>query len=181
MKRSHYFSDLLTRYLDEIDDLVTDSEGRSVLQRRLKDKRQEMDAILAMIDYSPEMVAVVFYDAFGFRAADVMQRLVLNEPEHAGFLAWDTLKEHLTVAAWAEPLIASTLKAQGGDAFLVTTAALEFLRNKASFAAPVAKHEAETARGDDDEDGGDGDDEADDLGEAGSDWLADQGFDTPDR
>lgn len=174
MKKSHYFTDLLRSYLDEIDDLVTDSEGKSVLQRRLKDKRQEMDAILAMIDYSPEMVAVVFYDAFGFPSADVMHKLVQNEPEHAGFLAWAELEKSLTVAPWAEPLIAVTLNAQGGDAFLVTTAALEFLRNKELFAKPAPAEEAD----DEDEDN---DDEADDLGEAGSDWLSEQGFDTQDQ
>lgn len=174
MKKSHYFTNLFRSYLDEIDDLVTDSEGKSVLQRRLKDKRQEMDAILAMIDYSPEMVAVVFYDAFGFPSADVMHKLVLNEPEHAGFLAWTELEKSLTVAPWAEPLIAMTLNVQGGDAFLVTTAALEFLRNKDMFAAPAPPQEAD----DEDEDG---DDEADDLGEAGSDWLTEQGFDTRDE
>lgn len=170
MKKSHYFTNLLRSYLDEIDDLVTDSEGKSVLQRRLKDKRQEMDAILAMIDYSPEMVAVVFYDAFGFPSADVMHKLVQNEPEHAGFLAWAELEKSLTVSPWAEPLIAVTLNVQGGDAFLVTTAALEFLRNKDTFAAPAPAEEA------DDED--DEDEETDDLGEAGSDWLSEQGFDT---
>jgi hypothetical protein len=171
LKKSHYFTNLLRSYLDEIDDLVTDSEGKSVLQRRLKDKRQEMDAILAMIDFSPEMVAVVFYDAFGFPSADVMHKLVQNEPEHAGFLAWTELEKSLTVAPWAEPLIAVTLNVEGGDAFLVTTAALEFLRNKDTFAAPAPAEEAD----DEDEEGGD---EADDLGDAGSDWLSEQGFDT---
>ena len=172
MKKSHYFTDLLRSYLDEIDDLVTDSEGKSVLQRRLKDKRQEMDAILAMIDYSPEMVAVVFYDAFGFPSADVMHKLVQNEPEHAGFLAWTELEKSLTVAPWAEPLIAVTLNVQGGDAFLVTTAALEFLRHKDTFAAPAPAEEAD----DEDED-----EDTDDLGEAGSDWLSEQGFDTREQ
>ena len=172
MKKSHYFTNLLRSYLDEIDDLVTDSEGKSVLQRRLKDKRQEMDAILAMIDYSPEMVAVVFYDAFGFPSADVMHKLVQNEPEHAGFLAWAELEKSLTVSPWAEPLIAVTLNVQGGDAFLVTTAALEFLRHKDTFAAPAPAEEA----GDEEED-----EETDDLGDAGSDWLSEQGFDTRDE
>ena len=176
MKKSPYFTNLLRSYIDEIEDLLTDSEGKSVFQRRLKDKRQEMDAILAMIDYSPEMVAVVFYDAFGFPSADVMHQLVQNEPEHAGFLAWSELEKSLTVAPWAEPLIAVTLNVEGGDAFLVTTAALEFLRNKDTFAAPAAKDEDDSEL---DEDGDD--DEADDLGEAGSDWLSEQGFDNRDE
>lgn len=173
MKKSRYFSDLLKSYLDEIDDLVTDSEGKSVLQKRLQDKRREMAALLSMIDFSPEMVAVVFYDAFGFRSADVMQRLVLSEPGLSGFLAWAELKENLAVAAWAEALIESSLKIQGGDAFLVTTAALEFLRNKDTFSASAPEPETGNAH-----DGEDGDDDAEDLGEAGADWLAEQGFET---
>ena len=178
MKKSRYFSDLFRSYLDEIDDLVTDSDGKSVLQKRLRDKRREMDALLSMIDFSPEMVAVVFYDAFDFHSADVMQRLVLSEPELSGFLAWDALKENLTVAPWAEALVEASLKAPGGDGFLVATAALEFLRNRDTFAAPAEESRAERTR--DDEDGG-GDDDADDLGEAGADWLAEQGFETLDR
>ena len=56
MKKSRYFSDLIKNYIDEIDDLVTDSEGKSVLQKRLNEKRREIDAILPMIEFSPEMV-----------------------------------------------------------------------------------------------------------------------------
>jgi hypothetical protein len=181
LKKSRYFSDLLRSYLDEIDDLVSDSEGKSVLQKRLQDKRLEMTALLSMIDFSPEMVAVVFYDAFGFRSADVMQRLALSEPELPGFLTWTELKETLTVAAWAEALIESSLKVQGGDAFLVATAALEFLRNKDTFAAPASEAEAGNAPHGKEEGDEDSDDEADDLGEAGADWLAEQGFETLDH
>ena len=173
MKISRYFTNLAQSYLEEIDDLVTDSEGKSVLQRRLKDKRSEMAALLAMIDYSPEMVAVIFYDAFGFESADVMQKLLQNEPEHAGFPAWDVLRKSLTIAPWAEPLIATTLKAEGGDAFLVTAAALEFVRTKAAFTASKSEAADES-----DDDGDESEDEADDLGDAGSDWLVEQGFDT---
>jgi len=180
LKKSRYFAELFKSYLDEIDDLVTDSEGKSVLQKRLRDKRGEMDALLSMIDFSPEMVAVVFYDAFDFHSADVMQRLVLSEPDSPDFIAWDDLNAHLTVAAWAETLIESSLKAQDGDAFLVATAALEFLRNKDKFSAPAPEAEYasdKAARGED----SDGDDDAEDLGDAGADWLAEQGFETPDR
>ena len=41
VRKSPYFSDLINNYLVEIDDLVTDSEGRSVLQKRLNEKRRE--------------------------------------------------------------------------------------------------------------------------------------------
>ena len=79
MKISRYFSDLIKNYIDEVDDLVTDSGGRSVLQKRLDEKRREIDAILPMIEFSPEMVSVVFYGAFGFRSPEIMQQVVLSE------------------------------------------------------------------------------------------------------
>ena len=167
MKTSLYFSERLRSYQDEIDDLLSDSEGRTVLQRRLKEKRGEIDAILPMIEYSPEMVAVIFYEAFEFRSVEALQRLVQNEPEFADFPRWKKLAPSLALAGWAEPLVAATLKVEGGDAFLVTTAGLEFLRGR-GVAAPLAP---ET------EDAGDADDdEVDDLGDAGSEWLTEQGF-----
>ena len=55
------------------------------------------------------------------------------------FFAWAELESELTVSAWAEPLIEASLKVAGGDAFLVTTAALEFLRSKDSLAAPMRR------------------------------------------
>ena len=177
MKKSRYFSDLIKNYIDEVDDLVTDSEGKSVLQKRLNEKRREIDAILPMIEFSPEMVSVVFYGAFGFRSPEIMQQVVLSEPGDATFFAWAELESALTVSAWAKPLIESSLKVNGGDAFLVAAAALEFLRGKDSVAAPMRESEAEK---EDDDEGGDEDD-ADDLNEAGADWLAEQGFDPLDR
>jgi len=179
VKKSRYFSDLIKNYIDEVDDLVTDSEGKSVLQKRLNEKRREIDAILPMIEFSPEMVSVVFYGAFDFRSPEIMQQVVLSEPSDATFFAWAELESELTVSAWAQPLIQSSLKVQGGDAFLVATAALEFLRSKDSVAAPMRESEPEVEKEGDDE--GDGDDGSDDLNEAGADWLAEQGFDPLDR
>jgi len=182
LKKSRYFSELIKSYNDEVDDLVTDSEGKSVLQKRLNDKRGEFDAILPMIEFSPEMVAVVFYGAFAFRSAEVMQRIVLSEPGRSGFPTWAKLEKELTVAAWAEPLIAASLKVDGGDAFLVATAALEFLRNKDSYAAPAPEPEAEKERGDEYGENDEGDDDGEqDLSEAGADWLSEQGFEPLER
>ncbi|HQT32919.1 MAG: hypothetical protein ACYC39_09625 [Thiobacillus sp.] len=179
MKKSRYFSDLIKNYIEEVDDLVTDSEGKSVLQKRLNEKRREIDAILPMIEFSPEMVSVIFYGAFDFKSPETMQRVVLSEPGDAGFLAWAELESELTVSNWATPLIESSLKVQGGDAFMVATAALEFLRNKDSMPAPLPEPEAEKDGGAEGEEGdGDG---SDDLNEAGADWLAEQGFDPLDR
>ena len=179
MRKSPYFSGLINDYLVEIDDLVTDSEGRSVLQKRLNEKRREIDAILPLIEFSPEMVSVVFYGAFDFKSPEIMQQVVLTEPGDAAFFAWSELEGELAVSAWAQPLIESSLKADGGDAFLVTTAALEFLRGKDSLSAPMRESEPEVEKEGDVE--GDEEDGSDDLNEAGADWLAEQGFDPLDR
>ena len=179
MKKSRYFSELIKNYMAEVDDLVTDSEGKSVLQKRLNEKRRELDAILPMIEFSPEMVAVVFYSAFGFGSPEIMQQLVLSEPDDPGFPAWTTLEDALTVSDWARPLIESSLQVRGGDAFLVATAALEFLRSKDSMTAPPPEPETGNERDDEGEDGDE--DGMDDLNEAGADWLAEQGFDPLDR
>ena len=174
MKKSRYFSDLMRSYNDEIDDLITDSAGASVLQKRLNEKRREMKAILPMIEFSPEMVSVVFYDAFGFKSPEFMRQIMLAEPDDSDFVAWDELKKELTVADWALPLIDATLKVRGGEPFLVTTAVLEFLRMK----MPADVIEPEPA---DEEDSDSDDDGAGDLGEAGADWLSEQGFEPLER
>jgi len=188
LKKSHYFSDLIKNYIDEVDDLVTDSEGKPVLQKRLNEKRREINAILPMIAFSPEMVSVVFYGAFGFDSDEIMRRIVQSEPGCADFLAWDELRRELTVSDWALPLIDASLKTEGGDNFLVATAALEFLRTKDSSDAPASEprtkpaHDNEEGEGEGDEEGeGEDEDEVDDLGEAGADWLSEQGFEPLDR
>ena len=173
MKKSRYFSVLIKSYIDEIDDLVTDSAGKSVLQKRLDDKRGAIDSLLPMIDFSTEMVAVVFYGAFNFKSPEIMQQIVQSEPDDDDFVAWDQLKTELTVAAWAKPLIDSSLTVRGGDSFLVTAAALEFMRCKPS------SYEQPMADAVDDEE--DREEDQDDLSEAGADWLAEQGFETLDR
>ena len=171
MKKSRYFSELGKSYSDEIDDLVTDSAGLSVLHKRLDDKRGAIDSILPMIEFSAEMVAVVFYDAFDFKSPELMQQIVRSEPDDSDFVAWDELKTQLTVAAWAQPLIEASLKVRGGDVFLVTAAALEFMRSKPAAYEPPADVTDESEANDDEED----------LSEAGADWLAEQGFETLDR
>jgi len=178
VKKSPYFSELIKNYIDEVDDLVSDSEGKSVLQKRLNEKRREIDAILPMIEFSPEMVAVAFYGAFDFNSAEIMQQVVLSEPGDSAFFAWAELENELTVSSWALPLIESSLKVNGGDAFLVTTAALEFMRGKDSVSAPMRESEPEAEQEDDDDRD---EDEMDDLSEASADWLAEQGFDPLDR
>jgi len=179
LKKSRYFSELIRNYIDEVDDLVTDSEGKLVLQKRLNEKRREIAAILPMIEFSPEMVAVVFYGAFGFSSPEIMRRIVLSEPGRSDFLSWSELRRELTVTDWALPLIEASLKTEAGDAFLVATAALEFLRTKDSSDASAPEPQAEKEPGDEDDEGDE--DGVDDLGEAGADWLAEQGFESLDH
>jgi len=176
LKKSNYFSELIKSYNDEIDDLVSDSAGHSVLQQRLNVKRHEIGAILPMIEYSTEMVAVIFYDAFDFKSPGIIQQIVLGEPDDSDFVAWEELKNELTVADWAVPLIDAALQVRGGDAFLVTAAALEFLRTRTSSFEPEPEVVDEDDQGNDDDDG-----DAGDLSEAGADWLSEQGFETLDR
>ena len=47
---SFYFEDIFERYAAEIDDLRSDSEGKDVLQRRVRDKHKEFSFLLSMID-----------------------------------------------------------------------------------------------------------------------------------
>ncbi len=170
MKKSRYFAELGANYSAEIDDLVSDSEGKSVLKQRLDVKRREIQSILPMISFSPEMVAVAFYGAFGFKSPEVMQRLALSEPGKADFLSWGKLEKHLMLADWAEHLVDLTLTEEGGEEFLVTTAALEYLRtHDVADAPPPAQESDNDGRNDDDEDG--------DLREQGADWMTEQGFD----
>ena len=182
MRTSRYFADLRRAYADEIDDLLTDSDGRTVLRQRLDVKRRQFDAILPMIEFSPEMVVAAFYDAFRFPAAALMQQIAQSQPGAPGFVRWSALAPQLVVADWAAPLVDAAHKADGGDAFLVTAATLEYLRNARGvmpFAgagdAPADDEYGEGSEDSGDEANDDGDD-AEDLAEAGADWLAEQGF-----
>jgi hypothetical protein len=178
MKKSRFFAELAHTYSSEIDDLLSDSEGKTVLQSRLKEKRQAFDALLPMIEFAPEMVAVTFYDAFTFKDPAVIQRAVLNEPGRSAFPSWKALKATLIIAPWAEPLIGATLNEEGGDTFLVITATLEFirLRDSGDVAPPADDETKEKTRFDDEEN-----DDDRDLSEAGADWMASQGFDSTEQ
>ncbi|STR45652.1 hypothetical protein [Iodobacter fluviatilis] len=173
MSISPYFADLYANYEAELDDLSSDSEGKSALKKRLNEKRQEIEHILPMIEFAPEMVAVIFHNAFSFNNPKAMQSIVFSEPEGYGddFISWDELSSHLSIASWADKLIDATLNTEGGDQFMVIAATLEFMRSIGTHThyaqAEVSEHEEE-----DDEDG------ALQLDESGSDWLSEQGFES---
>lgn len=167
---SLYFEDLLERYSDELDDLRWDSAGVDILNKRLKEKRSAFADLVPMMLHAPEMVACALHGAFRFGDAGDLDMASQSEPGEPEFPAWDALQESLETAAWAKPLIAVCLEQDGGDAFLTSTAVLEWLmsRNAPVRRAPQAIDSDE-------------DDDNQDLGEAGEDWLSQQGFDDLNR
>lgn len=174
MKKSPFFAELSAAYGAEIDDLSTDSEGKTVLSARLKAKRQQLETLVQMIEFAPEMVLPVFYGAFTFANAGALGHAVRCEVDDDDFPAWDELSQSLSLADWAVPLADRILAAGGGEQFMVMAAGIEFLRTRdtAAPADPEPK-EKNDFNEDADEDG-----DAEDLGEAGADWMAEQGFDS---
>lgn len=180
MKKSYYFAELSSSYDAEIQDLLNDSEGKSALKARLKEKRQELASILPMIEFAPEMVVPVFYDAFSFANPKAMAAVVDCEPDDGDFPAWDHVSPLVTVADWAAPYLAAVLAERAGEEFMVTAASLEFIRKFDHSALPAAAEddEDEDRERSDDDDGREDDDGERDLAEAGDDWLGEQGFDS---
>lgn len=176
MKQSYYFSELSSSYDAEIQDLLSDSEGKSALQARLAEKRRALAAILPMIEFSPEMVVPVFYDAFSFSNPTALAAALMCEPDDGDFPSWDDLAPHIEVESWAQPLLTAVLAENAGPTFMVTAACLEYLRRFAN-AHPAMEAGDETDKGDTLDDG-DGDEDDRDLAEAGDDWMAEQGFDS---
>ncbi len=186
MNITPFFLELRSAYQAEIDDLTFDSEGRDVLRQRLADKRKQVAFLVLMMEASPEMVAVIFNQAFELRAPAVMDNLLSLEADE--FPEWRSLADVVLVAPWARELVQTVLKEPGGDWFLTVAAALEYMAGKPAL-APVGQGDSE----DEDEDGDGfeargGDDERDERDEsdakarkeAGDDWMVEQGFDRKD-
>ena len=171
MNKSHYFEELSSAYSAEIDDLTSDFEGKTVLTARLKEKRREIDTMLQMIDAAPEMVAPIFYNAFTFLHPAVMVHAVQAEPDDGDFPEWEVLSDAIALSDWAQPMVERVLAEPGGDRFMVSAAAVEFLRLR-EFSTQEAAAPAESDDTDSDEDG-----EDQDLAEAGAEWMSQQGFD----
>ena len=191
MKLSSYFRDLNSAYQAELDDLTSDSEGKDVLRRRLQDKRREMGFLVQMIDISPEMVAVVFHQAFRFRGAAATFEPMFRLRDSFELPDWHSLAGAVALEPWAEPLAEAVLCQPGGEQFLTLAAALEYLQQN-SRGLLSAGSDADEAQDDDSE--GDVednyDDEHDEMSaddardpqtaqsreEAGDGWLSDVGF-----
>ena len=193
MHLSPFFHNLRSAYQAELDDMRHDSEGQFVLDRRLAQRRGEIEFLVNMLEVSPEMVAVVFHKAFRFTSALAMDQLLACEPEDLP--DWDELGPTTVVAPWAESLISTLRQHPGGDRFLTVAAALEYMAAmpgaaQSSHADDDGDSEADNAQreGGDGQEGGlpylSADDAADADGptreEAGADWMAEQGFDRKD-
>ncbi len=172
MTISPFFTDLRSAYQAELDDLSQDSEGKDVLKKRLADKRSEIDFLVKMMELSPEMVAVVFHQAFAFSNAAVMDDLLSFEADELP--DWTGLANDIQIAPWAQGLVDKVLSEPGGEWFLTVAATLEYMAGK-----PVA-HAAQVDDEDDEEEfDGDAEERADAKArkEAADDWMVGQGFD----
>ena len=176
MRTSEFFADLHKAYQAELDDLSQDSEGKDVLRKRLADKRGEIDFLVKMMELSPEMVAVIFHQAFAFKLPAVMDDLMGFEADELP--DWTGLANDIQIAPWAQVLADKVLSEPGGEWFLTVAATLEYMAGK-----PVAKGaEADDEENDDDEFDGDAEERADAKArkEAADDWMVEQGFDRKD-
>ena len=191
MRLSRHFHALHDGYLAEIEDLRLDSEGRDVLQRRLRDKRDGFAAIVPLIDTDPLMLAPALHGAFRLPPGRVpaIEALLAREPDELP--SWGELCREVELEAWARPLVERVLEEQAGAAFLATVLGLEYLlaRQRADETAGPAAGPGASDGGRDGHDrrgggeggeGGDGDDgdgDPDDLGDLAEDFLEQQGFD----
>jgi hypothetical protein len=183
MTISPYFRNLRSAYFAEMDDLMSDSEGKHVLAQRLTQRRKELSFLVSMLAVSPEMVAVVFHKAFNFKSLAAMDNLVSYEAEELP--EWDSIADTIEVAPWALALMVTIRKHPMGDWFLSVAAGLEYL-----YAKPETTRVSSTSADDDHEDDDlisatdDFEDEEEKEArareEAGQDWMVEQGFDRKD-
>ena len=173
MTISSFFTDLRSAYQAELEDLSQDSEGKDVLKKRLTDKRGEIDFLVKMMELSPEMVAVIFHQAFAFKQPAVMDDLMSFEADELP--EWTGLANDIQLAPWAQPLADKVLSEPGGEWFLTVAATLEYMAGKPATHAAHADDESD----DEEEFDGDAEEQADAKArkEAAEDWMVGQGFD----
>ncbi len=197
MTISPFFRNLRTAYQAEIDDLAFDSDGRNVLAQRLKQRRKELTFLISMLELSPEMVAVVMHKAFTFKLAGAIENVLQHDSDQLP--EWDSVADTLTIAPWADELVAVILQQPQGEWFLTVAAGLEYMFNRPQ-GLPSGDREADQGDEEENEDGSDraesdsarhgapsddpnDDNDSDDarsLEDAGADWMAEQGFDRKD-
>ena len=181
MKLSRYFADHSPAYDAEINDLLSDSEGKNVLEKRLREKRSQIAFLVQMMEDSPEMLAVAFHQGFRFTSPRTMDELAAMQPEK--FPSWFTLDAAIALTPWADELADRVLVEPGGERFMTTAAVLEYLHSRVDPSLAAAQEEDENRDDEDGEDNGDREDGDEgenipgNLEEAGADWLSEQGFD----
>ena len=180
MSISPFFQELRIAYQAELDDLNSDSEGHYILDKRLADKRKELDFLLQMLDLNPEMVAVVLHQAFEFTEPELMDHFITLEADD--LLSWETLSEGVRIAPWAQPMVDQILAEPVGAWFMSVAAALEYMhgtpmrRGTSSNDADADEDLENVERGDQPEQ--DEEREAREREEAGNAWMVEQGFDS---
>ena len=177
MHKSNYFEEIASAYRAEIDDLATDSQGRPALQERLKEKRAQIDVLLQMIEFSPEMVIPVLHLAFAFPEPQAVLAVIQSEPDDDDFPSWGRFLDVIEVQAWAKPLIDQILTYDSGDCFLVTAACVEYLRIHDSADGGVS----EEIEGTDEDSAYLDSDQAQNPEETVEEWLNKNGFDSLDK
>lgn len=180
MSISPFFRALRPAYQAEIDDLTFDSEGRDVLRQRLAQRRKELDFLIQMIELSPEMVSVVFHQAFKFKSAAAMEDLISHESEELP--EWDSFADLVTLAPWANELATTILKQPLGGWLLSVAAGLEYMYGKVDPRDGANDSADDESDSENDHDEFDSEEERDAQAreEAGADWMAEQGFDRKD-
>ena len=180
MSISPFFQELRSAYQAELDDLNSDSEGHYILDKRLTEKRKELDFLLQMMDLSPEMVAVVLHQAFEFHEPELMAHFITRDADD--LLSWDALSEGVRIAPWAQPMVNQILAEPVGAWFMTVAAALEYMHGtpmRSSAQSNVADADEDlqnVERGDQAEH--DEEREAREREEAGNAWMVEQGFDS---
>ena len=193
MSTSSFFYNLRSAYQSELDDLRTDSEGHDVLRKRLAEKRRELGFLVKMMELSPEMVAVVFHQAFRFTSPVEMDHLVAQDADELP--GWGNISDTIEVVPWAREIVQTILKEPMGEWFMTIAAALEYMHHKPLTAAERAllvedddedgKEDRDDARNDRHDDNHTEDHDEEEANarareEAGNDWLTEQGFDRKD-
>ena len=180
MSISPFFQELRIAYQAELDDLNSDSEGHYILDKRLAEKRKELDFLLQMLDLNPEMVAVVLHQAFEFTEPELMDHFITLDAED--LLSWDALSEGIRIAPWAQTMVDQILAEPVGAWFMSVAAALEYMhgtpmrRGASSNDADADEDLQNVERGDQPEP--DEEREAREREEAGNAWMVEQGFDS---
>jgi len=184
MSISPFFQELRIAYQAELDDLNSDSEGHYILDKRLAEKRKELDFLLQMLDLNPEMVAVVLHQAFEFTEPELMDHFITLDGDD--LLSWDALSEGIRIAPWAQSMVAQILAEPVGAWFMTVAAALEYMHGtpmRAGLHGGAQSNDADAdedlenvERGDHSEQ--DEEREAREREEAGNAWMVEQGFDS---